>query len=87
MSNECIFCKIVKKEIPAHVIYEDDEIMVFLDINPVSLGHSIYIPKKHYPDLFNIPEAEMNFIRKLPNIATKLKEATKATGMNIIQNN
>ena len=87
MSNECIFCKIVKKEIPAYVLYEDDEIMVFLDINPVSHGHAIYIPKQHYADLFQIPENEMNFIRKLPVIANKLKEVTKATGMNLIQNN
>lgn len=46
--NSCIFCKIVTKEIPAHIIYENDEFMAFLDIRPLSPGHALVIPKKHY---------------------------------------
>lgn len=44
---DCIFCKIVKKEIPSHVVYEDDDFLAFLDINPQSPGHTQIIPKKH----------------------------------------
>ena len=45
--ENCIFCKIVKKEIPAHVLYEDQNFMAFLDIKPVSDGHLVIIPKQH----------------------------------------
>lgn len=45
--NECIFCKIVKKEIPSSKIYEDDSFFAFLDINPISKGHALIIPKNH----------------------------------------
>ena len=46
--HNCIFCKIVKKEIPAHIVYEDDDFMAFLDINPLSPGHCMIIQKKDY---------------------------------------
>jgi histidine triad (HIT) family protein len=46
--ENCIFCKIVNKEIPAHIVYEDGDFMAFLDIHPQSPGHSLVIPKKHY---------------------------------------
>lgn len=46
--ENCIFCKIANKEIPAHIVYEDDDFMAFLDINPQSPGHCQVIPKKHY---------------------------------------
>ena len=45
--NNCIFCKIVRKEIPAHIVYEDNNFLAFLDINPQSPGHTQVIPKKH----------------------------------------
>jgi histidine triad (HIT) family protein len=52
--NDCIFCKIVKKEIPAHIVYEDNDFLVFLDIRPQSPGHSLVIPKKHYRWVWDI---------------------------------
>ena len=48
MSDNCIFCKIVKKEIPTEIVYEDENFLAFLDINPLSPGHTQIIPKKHY---------------------------------------
>ena len=45
--KDCIFCKIIKKEIPAHIVYEDEDFLAFLDINPQSPGHTQVIPKKH----------------------------------------
>ena len=47
-----IFCKIVNGEIPSNCIYEDDIVKVIMDVNPVSDGHCLVIPKKHYQDLF-----------------------------------
>lgn len=46
--SDCIFCKIVRREIPAHVVYEDDDFLAFLDIRPLAPGHTLVIPKKHY---------------------------------------
>lgn len=53
--NDCIFCKIVAGEIPAHVIYEDDDFLAFLDIHPQSPGHTQVIPKKHYRWVWDLP--------------------------------
>jgi len=54
MSN-CIFCKIIAKEIPAHIIYEDEHFLAFLDINPQSPGHTQVIPKEHFHWVWDIP--------------------------------
>ena len=48
---DCIFCKIIKKEIPSKIIYEDDLVIAMLDINPINNGHTLIIPKKHYTDI------------------------------------
>ncbi len=52
----CIFCKIVRKQAPASIIYEDETVLVFLDIRPLNMGHTLVIPKDHYVDIFDIPE-------------------------------
>ncbi len=85
--NNCIFCKIITGEIPSYTLYEDEKIKVFLDINPVSKGHSLYIPKKHFTDLSEIPEEEIIFLQKLPSIASSIKEAVDAPAYNILQSN
>ena len=54
--NDCIFCKIVKKEIPAQVVYDDGKFMAFLSIDPLSPGHTLIIPKKHYRWVWDVPE-------------------------------
>ena len=53
--ENCVFCKIVKGEIPAHKVYEDDNFIAFLDINPQSPGHTQVIPKEHYRWVWNLP--------------------------------
>ncbi len=56
MNNDnCIFCKIVNKEIPTNLVYEDEDFMAFLDINPLSPGHTQIIPKKHYRWVWDVP--------------------------------
>ena len=51
---DCLFCKIINKEIPSEIVYEDDLVMVFLDINPTTNGDSLVVPKKHYKDMRDI---------------------------------
>lgn len=62
MSENCIFCRIAKKEIPADIVYEDEQIIVFKDINPQAPVHLLIVPKKHvtaYEDGFSAYEAEL----------------------------
>ena len=70
--ENCVFCKIVKKEIPAHIVYEDDDFMVFLDIRPQSPGHSLVIPKKHYRWVWDVAN-----IGKYFEVTTKIALAQR----------
>ena len=63
--SDCIFCKIIAGEIPAKKIYEDDEALAFLDINPASPVHFLVIPKKHINNLFELEETDKELIGKL----------------------
>jgi histidine triad (HIT) family protein len=86
--ESCIFCKITRKEAPSSVIFEDDTIMVFLDIRPLNLGHTLVIPKEHYVDLFDIPETILSHLHIVSKkIALAVKKATGADDISIIQQN
>ncbi|TRX95901.1 hypothetical protein FHL15_003043 [Xylaria flabelliformis] len=80
----CIFCKIIKGEIPAFKIFESDKTLAFLDIGPLSKGHALVIPKFHGAKLTDIPDDHLSEI--LP-VAKKLVNATGAVDYNILQNN
>ncbi len=62
--EDCIFCKIVRKEIPSEIIYEDDDVFVFKDINPVAPIHLLAIPKKHVKSLLELEEVDKELVRK-----------------------
>lgn len=68
--QNCIFCKIAAKEIPAHIVYEDKNFLAFLDINPQSPGHTQIIPKKHYRWVWDVPNAGAYF-----EVAQKIAKA------------
>ena len=57
---DCIFCKIIKKEIPSKVLYEDDIVIAFMDINPLCDGHVLIVPKKHYEDIYEVDSDTLN---------------------------
>ncbi len=63
--EDCIFCKIINKEIPASVVYEDERMIAFDDINPQAPVHVLLIPKKHYPSLNEIPEDKKDMLSHL----------------------
>lgn len=84
----CIFCKIVSKEIPCYKIYEDDQVLAFLDIKPVSPGHTLAIPKTHYQNLEEISEADLaTLIVVVKKIGALLKDKLGIAGYNVIENN
>ncbi len=85
---DCIFCKIVKGEIPCNKVYEDDNVLVLLDIAPVNKGHCLVIPKEHHVDIFETPDellAEMAKVVKKTAIA--VKEGVGVEGVNVKINN
>jgi histidine triad (HIT) family protein len=86
--ESCIFCKIVRKQAPSSIIYEDEKVLVFLDIRPLNMGHTLVIPKAHYVDIFDIPENELSQMHKVSKlISFAVKKATDADGISIIQQN
>jgi histidine triad (HIT) family protein len=88
MSENCIFCKIVRKEAGASIVYEDAQVMVFMDIRPVNEGHALVIPKQHYEGIFDTPEELIAYTHKIAKrIAIAAKKATNADGISIIQQN
>lgn len=85
---DCIFCKIVNGEIPSYKIYEDDIIVSFLDINPISVGHALVIPKEHTLDFNSIPSETLNHLMdKSKDIAKMIVDKLDADGFTLIQNN
>lgn len=85
---DCIFCKILKKEIPSTVILDNEDVFVFLDIRPINLGHILIIPKKHYQNIYDIPEEQFCLLAKFTKkIAIALKKALGADGINLGMNN
>jgi histidine triad (HIT) family protein len=81
--ENCIFCKIVAGAIPSFQVYSDDEVLAFLDIHPVSPGHTLVIPKAHYANLSSTPEPIVNkVVLAAKRIATAVMEATGSSGFN-----
>lgn len=85
--DSCIFCKIIKGEIPSYKIYEDDDIFVMLDINPLSKGHTLVFPKQHFENIYDIPEKLFaKIMLKSKRLAEKLKEKLNCEGIILQQN-
>lgn len=82
-----IFCKIIKGEIPCHKLYEDEDVIAFLDISQVTKGHALVLPKKHYDNFLAIPQDEMH---KVMDVAQKIGQVQikllGAKGVNILTN-
>ncbi|HCU24451.1 MAG TPA: histidine triad nucleotide-binding protein [Deltaproteobacteria bacterium] len=68
----CIFCKIIRREIPGKIIYESDNVLAFPDINAQAPVHFLIVPKKHYSQLGEIPEAELDVLREMLSAARQL---------------
>lgn len=88
MAEHCTFCNIVRNEIPASRVHEDDRTIAFLDIRPIDEGHSLVITKKHYENIHEIPAEEVAYLFKIvKKVATAVKRALDADGISIFQNN
>lgn len=85
---DCIFCKIVRGEIPCAKVYEDKLVLSFLDINPINPGHTLVLPKEHYTSLLDAdPEALKACVVVAQKISRAVYHGVKADGLNFLQNN
>lgn len=88
MDNNCIFCRIIEKEIPSKVIYEDNDFLAILDIAPATRGHVLIIPKEHAETMSELSDDKLSKILILAKkIVAAMKEVNGFTDYNIIQNN
>lgn len=88
MSKDCVFCRIARNEEHASYIYEDKNVIAFLDARPVSEGHTLVVPRRHYENIYAVPDEEAaNLFKIVKRVALAISKSEKAEGMSIIQNN
>ena len=86
--ENCIFCKIANGEIPSKTLYENDAFRVILDVGPATKGHALILPKKHFADLYELPEEMAAEVMKLAKkMAETMTEKLSCDGFNLVQNN
>jgi len=84
----CIFCRIVAGEVPCHKVYEDDRVLAFLDVGPLSAGHTLVVPRAHARTLDEVSEADAAAIGALlPRLSRAVMRASGAGAWNVLQNN
>lgn len=86
--EDCIFCKIINREIPSKIVYEDDKIIAFNDVNPAVPIHILVVPKKHIPTLLDIPEDENELISYIYQTINKIakEQGFAEKGFRVIAN-
>ncbi len=85
---DCVFCRIARGEAPAHVVYEDETALAFMDINPATPGHTLLIPKRHFRNVFDLDEdVAAHLMRVAVKLAPVIREAMGADGLNILNAN
>lgn len=88
LDGECIFCKIIRGEIPSFKILEDDDVLAFLDVNPIARGHALVIPKHHSKDILETPaEWTGKAFAGAGRVAKAVQKTLNPDGINIVQAN
>ena len=88
MPQDCIFCRIVAGQIPCFKLYEDDDTLAFMDINPASTGHALAIPKRHYPDVYQLPDELLAATAATARrVARAINDVLQPAGLNLVQAN
>ena len=86
--SDCVFCKIIKGEIPCFKIFEDDTVLAFADINPLSKGHLLIIPKRHIENMWEATEEELvTVMRTAKRLIHAIKDAINPDGVAVLQLN
>lgn len=89
LKKDCLFCKIIRGEVPSYTVFENDDVKAFLDISQVNPGHTLMVPKKHIVNFFDYtPEDAQRYLQYIPVIANAIRKAfPNVTAMNITSNN
>ncbi len=83
--QDCIFCKIIKGEIPCYKVYEDKNVLAFLDIKPATKGHTLVIPKKHFKTIYETDDKSLtSLVLAIKKLAPKIQEALNARGIHLV---
>lgn len=86
--DDCLFCKLSRGEIPSARVFENDQLIAFLDINPVNKGHVLIVPREHADTLFDVrPELGSVLLEAMQRVGRAVMKATNAEGLNVMQNN
>jgi histidine triad (HIT) family protein len=86
--EDCIFCKIIKGDIPCAKVFENEHVLAFLDISQVSKGHTLVIPKDHKENVYELtPEIAQEIFKVVPQISNSIKEQFSPVGLNLLNNN
>ena len=86
MADNCIFCKIIKGDIPSTKVYEDDDVLAFKDINPIAPVHIVLIPKKHIPSLNDVKPEDSALVMKLIATIQKVGKEHCPNGYRVVNN-
>lgn len=89
LEKDCLFCKIIRGEVPSYTIFENDDVKAFLDISQVTKGHTLLIPKKHLENIFDYSQEDAaQYLQYIPVVAQAIKDSDPAIkGMNLAVNN
>ncbi len=86
--QSCVFCRIVRGEIPSYTVYQDSVTLAFLDINPVARGHTLVIPRKHVPDVYALDDETANAVmHSTVRVAKLLRKALAQPGLTVLERN
>lgn len=87
-NRNCIFCRIIQKDIPNAIIYENEKFLAFMDKYPINLGHTLIVPKQHYNNILEMPiEIVGEMYSLVPQLAKAITSVINSDGFNINQNN
>lgn len=88
MSDPCVFCRIVRGELPSTKVYEDDDVLAFLDIAPIAKGHTLVIPKRHFDPITALPvDLLSKVMTAVQRVAKSHLTELKADGVKVTQSN
>jgi histidine triad (HIT) family protein len=88
MAMDCIFCKIAAGEIPSEILYQDEEVIAFRDINPIAPTHLLIVSRKHIPSLVHLTESEIPLIGHMTKVANQLakEQGVAESGFRLVIN-
>jgi histidine triad (HIT) family protein len=87
-ADDCLFCKMIAGRVPVTKVYEDEDVLAFLDIQPISDGHTLVIPKQHFESLHDCPPEILGRVAsRLGKVARAVMAATGFDGYNVLSNN